>query len=64
MASERSSYKNHPLLVLLKEGEESTGGKFKPFQFGVNKAKLILMHIEDIKQFVLDNDKGQDQTAE
>lgn len=47
MTAERSEYKGHPMLVL-KRGDEE---KF-PFSFGLSKAKMILDHIEEIKQFV------------
>ena len=42
-----SEYKGNPMLVIKAMPED----KF-PFQFGVKKAKLILAHIEDIRQFV------------
>ena len=42
-----------PMLVL-KKSEKDT---WKPFQFGVSKAKLILEHIEDIKAFVAEHEK-------
>ena len=52
MIAERSEFKGRPMLVL-KNGEED---KY-PFSFGLSKAKKIVEHIEDIKQFVADNDK-------
>jgi hypothetical protein len=42
-----SEYKGNPMLVIKSSPED----KF-PFQFGLKKAKLILEHVEDIKQFV------------
>ncbi len=39
---------NIPLIVL-------NPGVWKPFQFGVEKARLILENIEEIRQFVKDN---------
>ena len=53
MVAERSEYKGRPMLVI-KVGDED---KF-PFSFGLGKAKKILSHLEDIKQFVADHDKG------
>ncbi len=52
MLIERSEFKGRPMLVI-KNGEED---KF-PFSFGLSKAKKILASIEEIKQFVADNDK-------
>ena len=37
--------------IQLKNGDESKFG----FTFGLSKAKLILDHLEDIRQFVEDN---------
>lgn len=47
-----SEFKGNPMLVLTQGPED----KF-PFQFGLKKAKLILEHIEDIKQFVAKHSK-------
>ncbi len=52
MTSERSEFKGKPMIVI-KSGDED---KF-PFSFGVSKAKKILEHLEDIKQFVADCEK-------
>lgn len=38
-------YKGHPMIILNPED------RF-PFQFGLNKARLILQHIEAIRSFV------------
>ncbi len=38
-------YKGHPMIILNPED------RF-PFQFGLNKAKLILQHLEAIRGFV------------
>ena len=48
-----AEYKGNPMIVL-KNGEEDR----YPFQFGLKKAKLVIEHIEDIKKFVLKNDKA------
>ena len=53
MASEISEYKGNKMLVLKKSDDD----KF-PFQFGVKKAKLILAHLEDIKNFVMEFGEG------
>ena len=50
MLGERTEYKGEQLIVLKRDEED----RF-PFQFGIKKAKLILEHIEDIKEFVEDN---------
>jgi len=42
-----SEYKGSPVLVL----SQGPDDRF-PFSFGLRKARLILEHIEDIKQFV------------
>jgi len=47
-----SEYKGNPMIVIKSSPED----KF-PFQFGVKKAKLVLAHIEDIRQFVAKHDK-------
>jgi len=38
-------YKGHPMIIL------NPDDRF-PFQFGLNKARLILQHIEEIRKFV------------
>lgn len=43
--------KKFPTLELRREGSKNEFG----FTFGVSKAKLILAHIEDIKDFVQQN---------
>lgn len=47
MPATESEFKGNPLLVLSREEDD----KF-PFQFGLKKAKLIIEHIDAIKQFV------------
>ena len=53
MSAEISTFqkndKTFPVIVLKRDVE---GKKTFPFQFGVGKAKLILEHLEDIKNFV------------
>ena len=53
MIVERSEYKCNPMLVLKRNEDD----KF-PFSFGLNKAKMILESIDDIKKFVEENDKS------
>jgi hypothetical protein len=53
MLYERSEFKGKAMLVI-KRGEDE---KF-PFSFGMTKAKMILESIEEIKQFVKDNEKS------
>ena len=38
-----------------------SGSTKYPFTFGLNKAKAILEFLEDIKQFVVDNDKKPEE---
>ena len=47
---ERSEYNGKPILVLRRSEED----KF-PFSFGINKAKLIMENLEEIKKFVAEN---------
>jgi hypothetical protein len=47
---ERSDYNGKPILVLRRSEDD----KF-PFSFGINKAKLILENLEEIKKFVAEN---------
>ncbi|MBI3803261.1 MAG: hypothetical protein HY282_05810 [Nitrospirae bacterium] len=54
MAASESEYKGNPMLVLTQGAED----RF-PFQFGLKKAKLILEHLEDIKQFVEKHSKTE-----
>jgi len=49
---EHSEYNGKPILVLRRSEDD----KF-PFSFGINKAKLILENLEDIKKFVAENTK-------
>ena len=52
MVFETGEFKGNKIAILKKTADDSY-----PFSFGVNKAKLILEHIEEIKQFVADNEK-------
>ena len=47
---ERGEFRGKPVLILKRSEDERY-----PFSFGLNKAKLILEHIEDIKKFVEEN---------
>ena len=47
---ERSEYNGKPILVLRRSEDD----KF-PFSFGINKAKLIMENLEEIKKFVVEN---------
>lgn len=53
MIVERSEFKGNPMLVLKRNEDD----KF-PFSFGLNKAKMILESIDEIKKFVAENDKS------
>ena len=47
---EKSEYKGKPVIIIKRNEEDQY-----PFSFGVNKAKLILEHLEEIKNFVEEN---------
>jgi len=49
---QESEYQGNPLLVLMPYPQS----KFS-FKFGVQKARLILSHIEEIRHFVEKNEK-------
>jgi len=46
---EVTTHKGRPILVLKREADDKY-----PFYFGIYKAKLILQHVEEIRQFVED----------
>lgn len=52
MVFEIGEFKGNKLAILKKTPDDSY-----PFSFGLNKAKLILEHIDEIKEFVKNNDK-------
>ncbi|MCX5867000.1 MAG: hypothetical protein NT009_05880 [Proteobacteria bacterium] len=52
---ERSEFKGKPMLVI----KSSEDDKY-PFSFGLTKAKKILEHIDEIRKFVEENDKPQE----
>ena len=47
---ERSEYNGKPIIILRRDEND----KF-PFSFGLNKARLILENLEEIKKFVAEN---------
>ena len=47
---ERSEYKGKPVLII----KRNENDKY-PFTFGMNKARLILDNLEEIKRFVEEN---------
>ncbi len=51
---EFGEFKGKPVLILRRSEDD----KF-PFSFGVNKAKLILENLEDIKKFVAENSQDE-----
>jgi len=53
---ERSDYNGKPILVLRRSEDD----KF-PFSFGINKAKLIMENLEEIKKFVAENNVDAEQ---
>jgi len=52
MVVEKSEYKGKPVLIIRRNEEDKY-----PFSFGLNKAKLILENLEEIRQFVEENSK-------
>ena len=50
-------YKGNPIISL-----PVAGSTKYPFTFGVNKAKAILEYLDDIKKFVEDNDKPEEES--
>lgn len=56
MAVSESEFKGNPMIVL-SQGEEDR----YPFQFGLKKAKLVIEHIEEIKQFVAKHSKEEQE---
>lgn len=54
---EISEYKGKPILCLNPDVDNA----FMRFQFGMNKAKLILEHIDDIREFVASHDTATDE---
>ncbi|MFY9268348.1 MAG: hypothetical protein WAO55_01220 [Candidatus Manganitrophaceae bacterium] len=55
MPVSESEFKGNPMLVL----SQGPDDRF-PFQFGLKKAKLILEHFEEIKQFVEKHSKAKE----
>lgn len=49
MSAKRTEYKSSPILML--QNDQFT------LALGVSKSKLILEHLDDIRQFVVDNPK-------
>ena len=54
MVFEIGEFKGNKIITLKKTADDTY-----PFSFGVNKAKLILEHIDEIKKFVEDNSEKQ-----
>ena len=52
----QDSYKGNPILVI-----EYGNEKEYNFKFGVSKAKLIIEHLDFIKQFIEENDKPKEE---
>ena len=51
---ERSEYKGKPVLIIKRDENDKY-----PFAFGMNKARLILENLEEIKRFVEENTKEE-----
>lgn len=59
MITERSEYKNRPMLVLKRDEDDKY-----PFTFGLSKARLILEAIDEIKKFVDEGEQATEQIKE
>ncbi len=51
---ERSEFKGKPVLIIKRDENDKY-----PFAFGLNKAKMILDNLEEIKRFVEENHKEE-----
>jgi len=49
---EKSEYKGKSIIILKRSDDDKY-----PFSFGVGKAKLILEHLDEIKEFVTENEQ-------
>ncbi len=58
MPVERTTFKGNPLLVLKRTDEDQY-----PFQFGLQKAKLILANIDAIEKFVNEHEQIEKEEA-
>ena len=54
MIVEHSTYKGRPVIIIKRKEDDKY-----PFTFGLSKAKLVLEHIEDIKEFVEENEGAE-----
>jgi len=52
---ERTEFKGKPVLILKRVEDDKY-----PFSFGMNKARLIMENLEEIKKFIEDNSKGDE----
>ena len=51
---ERSEFKGKPVLIIKRDENDQY-----PFSFGLNKARLILENLDEIKKFVEDGENKQ-----
>ncbi len=51
---ERSEFKGKPVLIIKRDENDQY-----PFSFGLNKARLILENLDEIKKFVEDGETKQ-----
>jgi hypothetical protein len=58
MVVKLGEFKGNNVISLLKESKDGEEDKF-PFTFGLNKAKLILENLDDIKKFVEENSRQE-----
>jgi len=56
MSVSETEFKGNPMIIL-GQGDEDR----YPFQFGLKKAKLVIEHIEAIKQFVEKHSKEEQE---
>lgn len=58
---EHSEYKNNKVMSIFEVDEEGRKDKYALLGFGLKKAKAILSHVEDIKEFIKANEKSDEQ---
>lgn len=51
---ERSEYKGKPVLIIKRDENDKY-----PFAFGLNKAKMIMENLDEIRRFVEENEKEE-----
>jgi hypothetical protein len=58
---EHGEFKNSKTISIWEVDEEGRKEKYPLLGFGLKKAKAILLHIEEIKEFIKTNEKSDEQ---